>query len=88
VELVDALEQDAASWIPPILDELRSLKKLNTFKVIRGRIPADRTFATTRWVLRQKFKADGLPGRRKARLVARGYEQQAGIDYRMHNPVE
>jgi len=32
-------------------------------------------------ILRQRFKRNGLPRRRKARLIARGYKLQASLDY-------
>ena len=54
---------------------------MNTFKIIKGRILANNSSITTRQVLRQKFKANSLLRRRKARLIAKGYKQQARIDY-------
>ena len=73
--------QDAINWVLSILDKLKSLKKINAFKIIRGRILANSSLITARQVLWQKFKANSLIRRRKARLVAKGYKQQARIDY-------
>ena len=36
---------------------------------------------SSRWVLRQKFTRTGDIGRRKARVVVRGFEQEAQLDY-------
>nr|GEV58651.1 copia protein [Tanacetum cinerariifolium] len=35
----------------------------------------------TKWIFRKKLDENGLVSRNKARLVARGYNQQEGIDY-------
>lgn len=35
----------------------------------------------TRWVFRQKIKADGRPGEAKARLGAKGFTQREGLDF-------
>jgi hypothetical protein len=48
---------------------------------MRGKIPIGRKVITSRWVLKKKFKADSSTARRKARLVARGFEQVASLDY-------
>ncbi|KAI1003626.1 hypothetical protein K3495_g4577 [Podosphaera aphanis] len=41
----------------------------------------ERKLISSRWVLRNKFNADGSIARRKSRIVEKGYEQQYGIDY-------
>jgi hypothetical protein len=43
--------------------------------------PPHQHILTNKWVYRIKQKPDGSVERFKARLVARGYEQQCGIDY-------
>jgi hypothetical protein len=74
VDLDWVFKHDFANWLPSFLDELKAMKKMNTFKIIRGRILVTLSSITARWVLRQRFKANGLLGRRKARLVARRNE--------------
>ena len=41
VNLNQAFTQDATNWVLSILNKLKSLKKINTFKIIKGRILAN-----------------------------------------------
>ncbi|GJW77604.1 retrovirus-related pol polyprotein from transposon TNT 1-94 [Tanacetum coccineum] len=43
--------------------------------------PKDMTILGTKWVFRDKLDENGVVSRKKARLVAQGYNQQEGIDY-------
>ncbi|GJZ16829.1 retrovirus-related pol polyprotein from transposon TNT 1-94 [Tanacetum coccineum] len=43
--------------------------------------PKNMTIIGTKWVYRNKLDENGVISRRKARLVAQGYNQQEGIDY-------
>lgn len=57
--------------------ELDALLKNNTWSVVP--LPHGKTAIGCKWLFRTKFKADGIV--EMARLVARGFTQQAGIDY-------
>lgn len=61
------------------MEELKSHKEKGTWKVVplqKGIKPV-----TSRWVTTDKYGPDGEITRHKARLVARGFQQEEGIDY-------
>ncbi|KAI0998169.1 hypothetical protein K3495_g10020 [Podosphaera aphanis] len=77
-----AFAENKQAWEASILDELKSLEKNNTYRIIKLNTASNnRKFISSRWVLRNKFNSDGSIARRKARIVGKGYEQQYGIDY-------
>jgi hypothetical protein len=78
-EAMDSI--DAKQWQAAAEDEIRSLDKAKVFHLVRGRV------VTSKWVFKIKRLADGSIDRYKARLVARGFTQQPGIDYEMFAPV-
>ena len=69
---------DAASWERAMDDEFSSLKKNETFSVVK--LPAGKKPLSTRWVYRIKEQEDGAR-KFKARLVIRGCSQAPGTDY-------
>ncbi|KAI0991491.1 hypothetical protein K3495_g16696, partial [Podosphaera aphanis] len=74
-------DEDKDGWIEAITKELRALQTTGTFTVLEGSPPPGKKLISSRLVLRHKLGAN-LTGRiKKARVVARGFEQQAGIDY-------
>jgi hypothetical protein len=81
IELEEALKEDAPKWLEAIYAKGTALKKLNTFTIMRGKIPNGRKVITSHWVLKKKFKANCSIARRKAQLVARGFEQVASLNY-------
>jgi len=70
---------DRALWETAIAEELAAMKKHSVWVV--ESLPAGRKALPTYWVLRYKFDSSGAITRYKARLVARGDRQVAGIDY-------
>ena len=59
--------------------EISALHKNNTWSVV----PRDSSMNILgcKWVFRLKYNTDGSVERYKARLVTKGYNQQAGVDY-------
>lgn len=66
-------------WQAAMKDELDALISNNTWSLVS--LPPGKNPISCRWVYRVKFAADGSIERYKERLVARGFTQQAGIDY-------
>jgi hypothetical protein len=60
-------------------DELKSHEEKNTWKIVP--IPEGVKPVTSRWVNTDKYGPDGQLIKHKSRLVARGFQQEEGIDY-------
>lgn len=60
-------------------EEISALKKNETWDLVP--LPAGVKPISCKWVYKVKRKTDGSVERYKARLVARGFSQQYGIDY-------
>jgi hypothetical protein len=60
-------------------EELKSHKEKGTWKVVP--LPEGVKPVTSRWVTTDKHGPDGKITKQKARLVARGFQQEEGIDY-------
>jgi hypothetical protein len=70
---------DKAEWKDAILSEIKSLVINDTWDVVDK--PDHAKVVGCRTVLRNKYAADGTLGRRKARIVAKGFTQRPGIDF-------
>lgn len=66
-------------WYRTMETENAALKTKVTWSLIPP--SPDQKLISNKWVFRVKTKADGILDKLKARLVARGYEQLAGVDY-------
>ena len=70
---------DSFRWLEAIQTELNNLSSNNTWEAVE--IPTDRKLITSKWVFKKKYLPSGLIDKYKARLVARGFTQQQGIDF-------
>lgn len=59
--------------------ELEALQHNRTWSLVP--LPSGKTAIRCKWVYKVKFRSDGTVERYKARLVAKSYTQQAGVDY-------
>ena len=66
-------------WKQALNEEYDSLMKNRAWDLVQ--LPKDRNTVGCRWVFKVKYKAGGLVNRHKACLVAKGYSQEAGLDY-------
>jgi hypothetical protein len=60
-------------------DEIRSIEMADVWELVP--LQSDMQPIGCKWVFKIKRKSDGSIDRYKARLVAQGYTQQAGIDF-------
>lgn len=70
---------DWLEWRKAMDEELESLKENEVWDVVPR--PANRKIVDSKWVYKIKTDANGNIDRYKARLVARGFTQQPGVDY-------
>ena len=70
---------DRAKWEAAMKEEIKSLEKMGTWKVVPR--PNDRKVVGSKWVYRNKMDGEGIIVRFEARVVARGYLQQPGLDF-------
>lgn len=68
-----------AYWRDAIKVELDAMHLNNTWSVTT--LPGDKHAIGCRWVYKIKYKFDGSIERHKARLVAKEYTQQEGLDF-------
>ena len=71
---------EANEWTMAVQDELDSLNEMNTWTLVP--LPKNvRNVVDCKWIFRKKYNEDGQIDRYKARLVARGFSQEYGVDY-------
>jgi hypothetical protein len=63
--------KDANKWIEAINDEIDSIRTNNVWELTD--LPSQKKAIGCKWVLRNKFKANGSLDKYKARLVAKGF---------------
>ncbi|MCO5549132.1 hypothetical protein L7F22_002598 [Adiantum nelumboides] len=76
----DALaSSEIKEWHAAILDELQDLEATNTWELVP---PLEHhNIVSCKWLLKKKYHSNGSVDRYKARVVARGFTQQEGVDY-------
>ena len=67
-------------WEKAMQSKLDSHKENGMWEVIDNNSP-NKHLVTCKWVYKLNLKLDGTIDKYKARLVARGFKQQQGIDY-------
>jgi hypothetical protein len=66
------------NWVLAMQDELNNFKRNEVWSLV----PCPKqNVVGTKWVFRNKQDKDGLMTRNKARIVAKGYAQVAGLDF-------
>ncbi|XP_070055143.1 uncharacterized protein [Nicotiana tomentosiformis] len=66
-------------WVEAMQLEIKVLEDNDTWKVVP--LPQGKRVIGCKWVYKIKYKATGELERFKVRLVAKGYNQQEGLDY-------
>jgi len=66
-------------WCKAMSDELLALEQNNTWIITD--LPPGKSVIDCKYIYKTKFHADGTIERLKAKLVANGFTQKAGIDY-------
>ena len=69
----------AKEWIKTMEEEMESMNDNQVRDLVD--LPSGRKSIGNKWILKIKYKADGLIKRYKARLITKGYTQEEGIDY-------
>ena len=72
--------KDHQKWMQAMIEEIDSLLKNGTWVLVQR--PDGRRVVSCKWIFKRKLEAAGTEKFRfKARLVARGFTQEHGIDY-------
>lgn len=74
---VNSSEKD--QWQAAMESEIKGFIERQVFTLVPR--PKNRKIITCKWHLKKKFNNDGSLMKFKARLVARGFTQEEGIDY-------
>ena len=70
---------DVDKWFDTMNDKLDSINKNDVWELID--LLYQRKAIGCKWVLKKKLKADGSLDKYRARLVAKGFTQQPGVDF-------
>ena len=67
------------NWTPAMTDEIDAMLKTKTWSLVLR--PPKVNIVRSMWLFKHKYDADGSITRHKARLVANGKSQEAGVDF-------
>ncbi|PRQ50961.1 putative RNA-directed DNA polymerase [Rosa chinensis] len=67
------------NWVAAMKEEIHALHKTSTWTLVPPH--SSQNLVGSKWIFRIKQRADGTVDRYKARLVAQGFHQKAGLDY-------
>ena len=73
----EAIQRDC--WKRAMHSELDAIERNDTWTLVPR--PKSRKIVSTKWIYKTKYKADGSLDKHKARLVARGFTQQPGVNF-------
>ena len=73
----EALKSDA--WRHAMEEELQMIEKSDTWMLVTQ--PVGKKVIGVKWVFKLKLNANGTVNKHKARLVVKGYSQEAGVDF-------
>ena len=66
-------------WLSAMEEEIQALRQNHTWTLVPR--PSHKNIVGCRWVFKTKLLPNGSVKRYKVRLVAKGYTQQAGLDF-------
>jgi hypothetical protein len=73
-------------WKNAMIEELNAINRNNTWELTK--LPASKKAIDVKWIFKLKLKPNGEVAKHKARLVARGFMQKAGMDhFELYAPV-
>eukprot|EP00833_Pecoramyces_ruminatium_P007550 jgi/Orpsp1_1/1181582/evm.model.c7180000077787.1 len=73
--------EDKDLWLEAVQNELNSMKKMKIYTMVES-VPETSNIISCRWIFKYKRDLKGNIIKRKTRLVARGFTQQIGIDFK------
>lgn len=76
-QAIESTEKE--EWAKAMREEYDSLMKNKTWTLVDR--PLNESVVTNRWIFKKKMNIDGSVERFKARLVARGFTQEYGVNY-------
>lgn len=81
IPVKDAISgEDSSMWMISMASEVKSLLKKNTWRLVKH--VEGQNVIGSRFTLRNKYNSDGEITTRKARVIAQGFTQRPGIDFR------